>query len=202
MSTLRRLVLLRHGNTVGNSHERFHGQTDVELSEEGRAQVRAAGRTLSQEVFDRVVSSPLARAWQSAALLAGPHPVMLLPEFREVDFGHWEGLTAEEIEARDPALSRAWRERAPDFEYPGGELREAFRKRVMAGFAALQASGAAQVLAVTHKGVIRVLLDELCDSALADGEPALGGVVSLTRVGDRWQRGRRSSDPELLRAVA
>ena len=44
MNRLRRIVLLRHGDTVGNSRERFHGSSDVALSDEGRAQVRAAGR--------------------------------------------------------------------------------------------------------------------------------------------------------------
>ena len=113
MTRLRRIVLLRHGNTVGNSRERFHGSGDVALSEEGREQVRAAGRRLATEVFDLVAASPLRRAWQSAALLCGGAPVLLVPEFREIDFGRWEGLTAEEIEARDPVLYRAWREKAP-----------------------------------------------------------------------------------------
>ena len=79
MSPLRRIVLLRHGDTVGNSRERFHGSGDVALSDEGRDQVRAAGRRLATEVFDLVASSPLRRAWQSAALLCGGSPVLLVP---------------------------------------------------------------------------------------------------------------------------
>ena len=202
MSSLRRIVLLRHGNTVGNSHERFHGRRDVALSDEGRRQMRAAAPELVHEFFDVVVASPLARAWESARLLAGSHPVRLLPEFREIDFGRWEGLTAEEIEARDPALYRAWRSGAADFEFPGGERRADFRARVLRGLGTLEASGARNALVVSHKGVIRVLAEHLSGEALEGGGPDLGGLVSVTRVGDRWLRGRRSSDPAALRDVA
>lgn len=202
MSPLRRIVLLRHGNTVGNSQERFHGRQDVALSDEGRRQVRAAGHELAHEFFDLVAASPLARAWESARLLVPNHPVRLLPELREIDFGRWEGLTAEEIEARDPALYRAWRSGAADFEFPGGERRADFRARVLRGLEALEASGARNALVATHKGVIRVVVEHLCGDALEGGGPDLGGLVSVTRVGDDWLRGRRSSDPPALRDVA
>lgn len=202
MSRLRRIVLLRHGNTVGNSHERFHGAADVALSDEGRVQVLAAGQALAREVFDVVASSPLSRAWESAKLLAGKHPVLLLPELREVNFGHWEGLTAEEIEARDPSLYRAWREQPAEFNYPGGERRVDFRARVAGSLAALERTGARNALVVAHKGVIRALAEHLLGEALEVGIPELAGEVSLTRVGDRWLRGKRSSDPEALREVA
>src|SRR5262249_36872785 len=94
MSPLRRIVLLRHGNTVATSRERSPGSGDVALADEGREQMRRAARALSTEVFDLVAASPLRRAWQSAALISGGAHVLLVPEFREIDFGRWEGLTA------------------------------------------------------------------------------------------------------------
>jgi broad specificity phosphatase PhoE len=199
MTQLRRIVLLRHGNTVGNSHERFHGSSDVALSDEGREQVRAAGRRLATEVFDVIAASPLRRAWQSAALLSGGNPVLLIPDFREIDFGRWEGLTAQEIEARDPVLYRAWREHAPDFEFPGGERRAAFRDRVARGFAELVRTRAENAFVVTHRGVIRALAEQLTGVPLPN-PPELGQLVSFTRDGDRWFRGRRSSNPPALDA--
>ena len=197
MTQLRRIVLLRHGNTVGNSHERFHGSSDVALSDEGREQVRAAGRHLATEVFDVVAASPLRRAWQSASLLVPNHPILLIPEFREIDFGRWEGLTAEEIEARDPVVYRAWREQAPDFEFPGGERRAAFRERVARGFAALVRTGAENAFVVTHRGVIRALAEQLTGVPLPK-PPELGQIVSFTRDGERWFAGRRGSNPPAL----
>jgi broad specificity phosphatase PhoE len=201
MTRLRRIVLLRHGDTVGNSRERFHGSGDVALSDEGRAQVRAAGRRLATEVFDLVASSPLRRAWQSAALLSGGAPVLLVPEFSEIDFGRWEGMTAEEIEAQDPVLYKTWREGAADFEFPGGELRAAFRARVVAGLGVLERTGAENALVVAHRGVIRALGEHLLGAPLA-APPELGELVSFTRDGERWFQGRRSSDPPALRATA
>ena len=201
MNRLRRIVLLRHGETVGNSRERFHGNSDVALSDEGRDQVRAAARRLATEVFEVVAASPMRRAWQSAALLAGGTPVLLVPEFREIDFGRWEGLTAEEIEAQDPVLYRAWREGAADFEFPSGERRAAFRERVLRGFASLAQTGAESILVVVHRGVIRVIGEHLVGKPVAP-PPELGQIVSFTRDGDRWFEGRRSSNPPGLGAAA
>jgi broad specificity phosphatase PhoE len=200
MTQLRRIVLLRHGDTVGNSRDRYHGSSDVALSDAGREQVRAAARGLATEVFDVVAASPLRRAWQSAALLSGGHPVLLIPELQEIDFGRWEGLTAEEIEARDPVNYRAWRENAPDFEFPGGERRAAFRERVARGFADLVRTGAENALVVTHRGVIRALAQQLVGQPLAN-PPELGQIVSFTRDGERWFVGRRSSNPPALDAA-
>ncbi len=201
MNQLRRIVLLRHGNTVGNSHERFHGSGDVALSDEGREQMRAAARALTTEVFDLVAASPLQRAWQSAAMLANGAHVLLVPEFREIDFGRWEGMTAQEIEAQDPVLYRSWREGAADFEFPGGERRAAFRERVAKGFETLANSGAENVLLVAHRGVARALAMHLLGEPLP-APPELGETVSFTRDGERWFRGRRGSNPPALGTAA
>lgn len=202
MSQLRRLVLIRHGNTVGNSHERFHGSGDVALSDEGRRKMQAAGQMLRREVFELVVASPLRRSWEAAALVAGGAPVRLLPEFREIHFGRWEGMTAEEIEAADPVLYKAWREKAADFEFPGGERRADFRERVARGFGILEASGAKNVLGVLHKGVIRTLVEQLGGEPLEEGQPDLGRQVSLSREGERWALGKRGSNPPALGPAA
>jgi broad specificity phosphatase PhoE len=201
MNPLRRIVLLRHGETVGNSRERFHGSGDVALSDEGRAQVRAAGRRLATEVFEVVAASPLRRAWQSAVLLSAGAPVLLVPEFREIDFGRWEGLTAAEIEAQDPVLYRAWREGAADFEFPGGERRAAFRERVGKGLATIANTGAENAIVAAHRGVIRAIGNHLLGVPLA-APPELGEIVSFTRDGERWFLGRRSSNPPALGAAA
>ena len=119
VSALHRIVLVRHGETVGASSIRYFGSTDLALSAEGRAQARAAARSLPGDGFGLVVSSPLMRAWQSATIVARGRPVLLDPDLREIDFGHWEGLTAEEIEASDPARYRDWKHATIMFHDPG-----------------------------------------------------------------------------------
>ncbi len=203
MSQLRRIVMVRHGETVGNSSVRFHGSADVALSDEGRAQMRETSRTLRQEVFDLVVASPLRRSWEGAWIVAGGAQVRLESDFREIDFGRWEGMTAGEIEASDPTLYRGWQSRAPGFEFPGGEARADFQARVLRGLERLQQSGATSVLLVVHKGIIRTIAEKLLGQALETGVPALGAVVALGRgADDRWFQGRRSSNPPALEAAA
>lgn len=199
MPVLRRVVLLRHGDTQGDSANRFHGSNDVALSEEGRRQVREAAHGLRGEVFDLVVASPLRRSWQSAAMLVGSAPVRLEAGFREIHFGRWEGLSLEEIQARDPILCEDWQAGREGFEYPSGELRADFRARVLAAFASIEACGAANLLCVLHKGVIRVIAEHLSGETQPRDQPGLACSLSFTRsASGAWRAGRRSSDPEAL----
>jgi broad specificity phosphatase PhoE len=202
MSRLRRIVLIRHGETVGDSSVRFHGSSDVELSEEGRSQMRQASRGLRCEAFDLVLASPLRRSWEGAWIVAGGSPVRLESDFREIHFGRWEGMTKEEIEASDPVLFKEWQERAAGFEFPGGELRGEFQTRVLRGLERLERGGAASALIVTHKGTIRAIAEKLLGEPLEEGAPALGTAVDLSRSPDgRWLRGRRGSNPPGLEAA-
>ncbi len=196
MPDLSRIFLLRHGETVGNSRIRFHGSSDVPLSSLGFAQMRAAAKALPLDRFDFVVASPLQRSWAAAAIVAPGARVRLEGVFREVDFGRWEGLSAEEIEAQDPALYREWQSNKGEFDYPGGERRADFRARVGEGLDRLLQSAAGSALVVTHKGVIRTIAEKLCGEPLAEGVPALGGMVQLSRgVDGVWYHGRRASNP-------
>lgn len=196
-SALRRLVLVRHGETEGNSRERLIGSGDPNLSAEGRDHMLRARAALAGHVVDSVVTSPAKRAFQSATVLTGGAPARLEPDFREIHFGRWEGRSLAEIAASDPALHQQWQDAIADFEYPGGELRDAFRKRVRRGLARLEASGASGALVVTHRGVIREIVQALTDTTLDRAIPQLGDVVVLTRAPDgRWRVGSRSSNPE------
>ena len=201
MPKLRRLVMVRHGETEGNSSVRFYGSADVPLSDEGRAQLRQLAGTLRTEVFDLVVASPLRRSWEGASIVSGAAPIRLVHEFREIHFGRWEGLTAGEIEEAEPVLYRDWQAKTAGFEFPGGESRAAFRERVLRGLDRVLESGAAAALLVVHKGVIRTIAEELLGQPLAQGEPELASAVSLGRgVDGAWFRGRRSSLPAILEA--
>ena len=95
MPQLHRLVLMRHGETTGESSIRFHGSTDVPLSEEGCAHVRAAARSLKGEYFDLVVASALRRSWQAAAIVAEGAQVRIDHRFNDgphfVDFTRISG---------------------------------------------------------------------------------------------------------------
>ncbi len=195
MGSLRRIVLVRHGETVGSS-ERFQGSSDADLSDEGRAQMRRVAGRLGAESFDLVVSSPQRRGWQSASLVGRGAQVRLETDLREIHFGRWEGLTREEVEARDPVLHQDWQSGAESFEYPGGEARADFRARVRGAQERLLAGPERSALIVADRGVIRVLAEELAGEKLDDDELPCGALIELTRKPDgTWFRGRRSSNP-------
>ena len=194
MTTLNRIVLVRHGETVGQSSIRYYGATDIGLSDLGRAQVREAALALPGDAFDWVLTSPLSRAWESARMVAPNRSLRLLDELREIDFGRWEGLTAEEIQARDPIRYEDWQAGRPGFDYPGGERRADFQARVAQAVDWMLNSGQSSLLVVVHKGVIRAIVREVVGEELAEGLPELGGIVQLTRnVSGHWFVGRRGS---------
>jgi probable phosphoglycerate mutase len=177
MSGPARLVLVRHGETVGNSSIRYFGRTDVALSELGRRQMHAAREWLAARDgargFAPVFSSPLARAAEGARIIAGEDArALVIDEFVEVDFGLFEGLTAEEIAERYPEEFRRWKadRLAPGFVYPQGESRADFAKRVIDGTALMLAlwqdapaggAAASTALLVAHRGVIRQIVRHL-----------------------------------------
>lgn len=190
------LLLVRHGETLGQSSIRLYGATDVGLSSEGEAQMAATGRALAGLRFDRVLASPLQRARRSAEVLLAhvPHPAITIEPveaFREVDFGRWEGWTWAEVAARDPEEHRRFAELGLGFRYPEGEARRDFFARVRAGVPAIEqalASAGERVLVVVHKGVIKAIVAALLEAEVRDDvELPLGSVHRFTRVNGRWR---------------
>jgi broad specificity phosphatase PhoE len=200
---LRQILLVRHGETNGASSIRYFGSTDVELSPEGRAHMARVASELATRRVDLWVASNLRRSWVAASIVSRGERVRIDPDLREIHFGEWEGLTREEIEARDPARFAEWQAGAEGFEYPGGEARAAFQARIARALERIAASGAANAVGVLHKGVIREIARQLTGSAPPPKEPALGGMLAVTRVaGGAWILGERSSDPPALAAAS
>ncbi len=167
MNGRRLLHLVRHGETVGQSSIRFWGSTDVALSDDGRRQVAGLGevvaRTLGTLRVAVVVHSPLVRASESARILGETLRLIGLPwhvepDFAEIDFGAFEGLTAEEIRVRDPRWHAEWQARR-HAGFPEGETLAGFDARVRTGFERALARTDGDILVVAHRGVIRRIAD-------------------------------------------
>lgn len=196
MGSVRRLALVRHGETEGNSSTRFFGSTDVSLSGEGRLQMSKVAMTFRDARTDLVVASPLRRSWEGAQIVSGGSQIRLIDGFREVDFGRWEGFTSEEIEATDPTRYAEWKSKSENFMYPGGEGRREFKNRVKAALEKLLTEQASNVLLVLHKGVIRIIIETLTNEPSPEDHPKLGELISLTRRGEGgWFKGTQSSNP-------
>jgi 2,3-bisphosphoglycerate-dependent phosphoglycerate mutase len=94
------LLLVRHGETDWNAKGRLQGHTDRPLNKRGRRQAQALAEELAEQEISAVYSSDLARARQTAEILAARLglPVVVQPDLREKNWGTWEGLTAAERE--------------------------------------------------------------------------------------------------------
>lgn len=109
---MRRVILWRHGRTEWNVAGRVQGQTDIPLDEVGRRQAADAAARLASLRPDRIVSSDLSRAADTAQALAERTglTVDLDPRLRELAFGVREGLTWQESWDRFPDQMKAWAE--------------------------------------------------------------------------------------------
>jgi broad specificity phosphatase PhoE len=154
---LTELVLVRHGETDWNRERRFQGHADQPLNDTGREQARLLARTLDGERIDAVYTSDLARARETAEILAAglDREVVALRELREIDVGEWQGLTWPEIENRFPEGVATWRERGYGWEE--GETYEQLGQRVVDALTRIAARHPTQrVLVVAHGGTVRV----------------------------------------------
>ena len=89
----RRFFYLRHGETDWNAHGRAQGRSDIPLNGTGRAQAREAAARLAGRGVGRIVASPLARARETASIVAEALdlPIEIDVDLQEVDFGAREG---------------------------------------------------------------------------------------------------------------
>lgn len=159
-----RLYLVRHGATQRTAEDRFSGSVGVELSEEGRWQAARLGERLRGEGITAVYSSPLSRSVDTAAIIAGHCGLAPITRdgLREIDHGHWEGLTRAEVEERFGSEYAAWEEDPFTFAPEGGESGVAVLARALPAIRAIVTAHAGErVLVVSHKATIRLLLSSL-----------------------------------------
>ncbi|HKY17111.1 MAG TPA: histidine phosphatase family protein [Microthrixaceae bacterium] len=145
-----RLLLVRHGQSEWNADGRWQGQADPPLTELGRTQARHAAAALG--AVDAIVSSPLDRAAETAAIISaelGIGPVLTEDDLQERHAGEFAGLTRDEIEVAYPGYLADGR------RPPGWEDDDALLERVSGAIGRIAATiGDGDVLVVTHGGVV------------------------------------------------
>lgn len=153
------LYLVRHGETDWNLAKRIQGSTDIPLNDTGRAQATATGKLLARREWDRIVSSPLSRAVETAKLIGaevGIDEVETLPTIVERAYGEAEGLNAQELAERFPLVHSG----LDGGDVPGREERaEVAARAIPALIAYADAHPGQKVIVATHGGVIRAVLN-------------------------------------------
>lgn len=180
MTTGRRLIVWRHGQTEHNAGGIWQGQLDIDLSETGVRQARAAAEGLARLGPHRIVSSDLRRAAHTADELAAVVglPVTRDERFREIDVGTWQGMSQGDVAERYPdehaALARGEDIRRGEH----GEAVEHVRERVYAGAQDLLAGLAEGETAVvaTHGVAGRALAAAMVGLGQRDAWLMLGGL--------------------------
>ncbi|MBQ1501022.1 MAG: histidine phosphatase family protein [Firmicutes bacterium] len=152
------VIILRHGKTEGNIYHRYTGgRIDEPLCEEGLAELRAIA---PDPGVDTVWVSPMLRARQTAEHLFPAARQIVVNELREMDFGDFEGRSAEDM-ADDPVY-REWVNNSCEGGCPHGEKLGDFIERTRAVFLKLVdealAAGRSRLTIVAHGGTLMAVM--------------------------------------------
>ena len=175
-NSITRFALLRHGQTEWNRKKRIQGQEDSPLTPEGKKEAESWGHALKDIHFDRILTSDLGRALETASLINQALEVPLVKDFRlrEQDWGRWTGKTLAQLRKEENKRLSYEVEAGWKFCPPGGEDRYRVWQR---GQEALQIATknwkGDKILLVTHEGVIKCLIYHLEGRKFLPSEPRL-----------------------------
>ncbi len=176
-----RVVAVRHGETAWNAETRLQGQLDIPLNATGRRQAACTGRALAHEGIEAIWSSDLARARETAEIVAARLGLRPREDERwaETDAGDWTDRLFDDVIAEDPDGFAAFDALAPDFAFPGGESFAEQQERVVAAIDDIRAAGPLPALVVCHRNSIRLALERARGERLSLEDVPNGSLVAL-----------------------
>ncbi|WIM67154.1 histidine phosphatase family protein [Corynebacterium breve] len=163
---MRRLIMLRHGQTDYNAGKRMQGQLDTQLSETGVQQAHLAADVVESLGVVKILSSDLTRAKDTADIIAQRLglDVVVDKRLRETHLGQWQGKTHGEVDRDFAGMRASWRHN-PEWAPPGGESRVEVARRarpvveeLMRDFSGWDDNA---VLIVAHGGTISAVTSHL-----------------------------------------
>lgn len=195
------IALFRHGVTADNEKRAYAGWLDSPLSINGKKQLEETlGRT---PAYQMLFASDLRRCIETSQYLFPNGKPLLLPEFRELNFGNWEGKTHVNLE--NDEHYQKWLEHPFTTSPPDGESFSGFTKRVENGWKKMKeemtSSMETQVSVVTHGGVIRYLLSTFAQEKKDFWEWEVPHGKGFEMRWSNFESFRRGERCTLLRAV-
>lgn len=187
-----KIHILRTGSTADSPGKRYVGQTDLPLSQKGRAQLEAQRRELLYPDVDVVFSSPLRRCIQTSYLLYPDTQLLTIEDFKDMNLGSFEGKTFEALRG-DEAFAR-WINNSFEYAPPGGEDTLSFTRRIVGAldevFHYMMDERVTNAAVVTHGGVIMTLLAAaaLPKLPLHQWSVANGAGYTLLMTPQMWMR--------------
>jgi len=157
--------LIRHGEPVGG--RKYRGQIDDPLSDKGWRQMREA--VADHKPWDVIISSTLSRCIEFAQELGQRHAIEVIrePRFIEIDFGEWEGRTANELAQEDARQVQRFLADPLNNTPRGAETLYEFEARIIGAWNdVLQQHAGRHVLLVGHAGMMRMIMRHVLDMPL------------------------------------
>ncbi|MDD5874039.1 MAG: histidine phosphatase family protein [Clostridia bacterium] len=162
------IYFIRHGATAGNLEKRYIGRTDEGLCTEGieslkRLQelvpdIKDNSITAVCQGVEAVFTSPMKRCIETADILFPDKKKIIIDDFRECDFGDFEGYNYQELNGN--ADYQRWIDSNGQIAFPNGESPQDFRRRCINGFINVAETSLETVAAVVHGGTIMSILEK------------------------------------------
>lgn len=174
-----RILLVRHGESVGNDMGIFQGHIDCDVSENGKKQLDLLSIRLRNVPLDAIATSPLLRARRTAEGINRFHhlPVEIYDDLIEIDGGDYNGTLWSELPARFPEQNDKWYHDPANFEAPHGDAMREVYERIWRGLLAVVRDHRGQTVCVVSHGsairnaICRILygtIDRLGDTPWSD----------------------------------
>lgn len=185
------IVLVRHGQTDENVSGRISGQGPAPLNGRGQEQAKLAAQVLTPLKVNRLISSPVVRAWQTAAIL-DEHLQLGIeqePDLREVGYGDWEGQTFQTIRG-GPVFQVAMNDPI-NAVFPNGESLVSVQQRSIRVVETIRQGAAKDVVVlVSHGDVIRMLVAHYLGMTFNDYRRITidNGAISVIELFENWIR--------------
>ena len=152
--------MMRHGETSWNKEKRYQGMTDIDLCEAGINQALCARDRFKNIALDKIYSSPLKRAMDTAKFIAEDKQLDIVSEdcFREIHFGEWEGMTVPELTEKYKDEYSNFIKEPHIYGFPGEKHVDEVIKRLKPGIDKMIENDDGNVLVVSHGGIIRLMI--------------------------------------------
>ena len=162
LSSMSRILLVRHGHVAGIDPPRFRGRADLLLTDRGQQQARqVAARIASTSPPHAIYTSPLRRCVDTAAAIGDACllPCKVMEELNDLDYGAWQGRSWDEARTSDARLFDTWRRFPDEIVFPSGESLHDVAARAARALRYVEEHHADEtVVMVSHDSVNRVIL--------------------------------------------
>ena len=176
------LIMIRHGATKANEEHRYLGNTDESLSVKGITTLQKEKNNGTYPVIDKLFASPMKRCIQTAEILYPDIQPVIVPDWREMDFGDFEGKNYQDLQ--EDRRYQKWIDSNGTLPFPNGESRENFIKRSKQGLYAMCKELSKTVRSadmkyvvtgmIVHGGTIMALLSSFYGGEYFDHQTATG----------------------------